>query len=227
MEVAIIAARSINGVIGRGGSIPWSIPSDKKHFKLLTTGDGNNAVIMGRRTWQSIARPLAGRKVIVLTHTAGGTKTREDVGGGIAEHQGNTTGGIVEHQDSAGGGVAETREDATGRSGGETRENAISGSEGGILRAASLEDALGMARQCSLQTAWIAGGQEVYAQALPYAARLCITEVLVEVEGDTYFPQFDKSLYTMEESAIQRGGFCDGKSVGYKYVTYTRHCVII
>ena len=70
MAVKIIAAVAQNGVIGANGKIPWHLPEDLKRFSKLTKGSGNNAVIMGRKTWQSLPRkyrPLAGRRNIVVS----------------------------------------------------------------------------------------------------------------------------------------------------------------
>ncbi len=64
MDIGIIAAISDNGVIGKDGRLPWHIPEDFKHFKKLTFG---NSVIMGRKTYNSIGKPLVGRENIVLT----------------------------------------------------------------------------------------------------------------------------------------------------------------
>ncbi len=64
MRVSIIAAHDFHKVIGFEGKIPWYIPADLQRFKDLTLG---NAVIMGRKTFQSIGRPLSGRLNIVLT----------------------------------------------------------------------------------------------------------------------------------------------------------------
>ena len=58
-----------NGVIGREGGLPWHLPDDLRHFKRLTTG---KPVIMGRRTFESIGRPLPGRDNIVLTRNEQG-----------------------------------------------------------------------------------------------------------------------------------------------------------
>ena len=64
---AIIAAYTKNArVIGKNGKIPWNIPDDLKRFKRLTTG---NAVIMGRKTFESIGKPLADRLNIVISRT--------------------------------------------------------------------------------------------------------------------------------------------------------------
>ncbi len=59
-----IAAVSMNGVIGNDLHIPWHIPEDFKHFKSTTMG---GVIVMGRRTWESIGKPLSGRENVVLT----------------------------------------------------------------------------------------------------------------------------------------------------------------
>jgi dihydrofolate reductase len=64
MIVSLIAAVSDNGVIGLDGAIPWHLPADLKLFKQLTMG---HYLIVGRRTYQSIGRPLPGRKMLVLS----------------------------------------------------------------------------------------------------------------------------------------------------------------
>ena len=64
MGIAIIAAMSRNRVIGREGAIPWHIPADLRRFRELTFG---HTVIMGRKTFESIGRPLAGRRNVVVT----------------------------------------------------------------------------------------------------------------------------------------------------------------
>lgn len=63
-ELAIVAAVAANGVIGAAGGLPWRLRHDLRHFRELTLG---HAVIMGRRTWESLAGPLAGRQNIVVT----------------------------------------------------------------------------------------------------------------------------------------------------------------
>ena len=64
MRISIIVAVAENGVIGRGGELPWRLPADLGRFKRLTMG---HTVIMGRRTWESIGRPLPGRRMIVVS----------------------------------------------------------------------------------------------------------------------------------------------------------------
>jgi len=63
-NVSLIAAVARNGVIGRDNAIPWRLPSDLKRFKALTFG---HPVVMGRRTFQSLGRPLPGRDNIVVS----------------------------------------------------------------------------------------------------------------------------------------------------------------
>jgi dihydrofolate reductase len=62
--ITLVVARAQNGVIGRGGKLPWHIPADLKRFKALTMG---SAMVMGRRTFDSLPGLLPGRRHIVLT----------------------------------------------------------------------------------------------------------------------------------------------------------------
>ncbi|MDP6479519.1 MAG: dihydrofolate reductase [Phycisphaerales bacterium] len=63
-QIVLVTAVSDNGVIGRGGDMPWHLPDDLRRFKKLTMG---HPIVMGRRTWDSIGRPLPGRTNIVMT----------------------------------------------------------------------------------------------------------------------------------------------------------------
>jgi len=64
MKLSIIVAVAENGVIGRGGQLPWHLSADLQRFKRLTMG---HAILMGRKTWESIGRPLPGRTSIVIS----------------------------------------------------------------------------------------------------------------------------------------------------------------
>ena len=68
MSVALVVAIAENGVIGREGGLPWRLSTDMKRFKAVTMG---KPVIMGRKTWESIGRPLPGRRNVVITRNAG------------------------------------------------------------------------------------------------------------------------------------------------------------
>ncbi len=134
-RVAIIAAVARNGVIGDRNRMPWYLPEDLRRFRQLTLG---HAVIMGRRTFESIGRPLAGRDNIVVTRTPDWTRP-------------------------------------------------------GCHAAHSLDAAL--AAVCEPRDAFVIGGAQIYALALPIASRLYITEIERDFEGDAFFPEFDRSRW--------------------------------
>jgi dihydrofolate reductase len=66
MHFKAIAAMSLNRVIGNGNKIPWHLPEDFKWFKQVTTG---NVIVMGRKTFESIGKPLPNRETVVLSRS--------------------------------------------------------------------------------------------------------------------------------------------------------------
>jgi dihydrofolate reductase len=64
VSLALVVACGENRVIGRAGELPWRLPDDLRRFRELTMG---HAIVMGRRTWESIGRPLPGRRNVVVT----------------------------------------------------------------------------------------------------------------------------------------------------------------
>ena len=62
--ITLVVARAANGVIGQNNTIPWRLPEDLQQLKATTIG---HVLIMGRKTWDSIGRPLPGRRTIVVT----------------------------------------------------------------------------------------------------------------------------------------------------------------
>ena len=64
MRISLIAAVAENGVIGRRGQLPWHVADDLRRFKQLTMG---HTIIMGRKTWESIGRPLPRRRIVVIS----------------------------------------------------------------------------------------------------------------------------------------------------------------
>jgi dihydrofolate reductase len=133
MTVSIIAALSTNGVIGRANGLPWRLSTDLKRLKALTMG---HHYIQGRKTYDTVGRPLPGRINIVITR----------------------------QQDFA---------------------------PEGIVVVHTLEEALRIAREAGDEEPFIAGGAQIFEQALHVADRMYLTRVHAEVEGDTYFPEFD------------------------------------
>ncbi|MEP7316840.1 MAG: dihydrofolate reductase [Sphingomicrobium sp.] len=84
-EIVIVVARARNGTIGKDNQLPWHIPADLKRFKALTMG---SAMVMGRKTFESLPGLLPGRRHIVLTRnpdwSADGAKIVHDVGEALA-----------------------------------------------------------------------------------------------------------------------------------------------
>lgn len=80
--ITLVLARAINGVIGKDGGLPWHIPADLKHFKRLTMG---TAMIMGRRTFDSLPGLLPGRRHIVLTRDTTWSAKGAEVAHGVRE----------------------------------------------------------------------------------------------------------------------------------------------
>jgi dihydrofolate reductase len=68
MILSLLVAASENNVIGKDNQLPWHLPNDLKYFKNQTWG---MPILMGRKTFESIGKPLQGRKSIVITRNAG------------------------------------------------------------------------------------------------------------------------------------------------------------
>ncbi|MCC7462169.1 MAG: dihydrofolate reductase [Gammaproteobacteria bacterium] len=80
-RITLVAAVADNGVIGARGALPWHLPDDLRHFKALTFG---HPVLMGRRTFAAIGRPLPGRRNLVLTRGAGALPAGVEAVGSLA-----------------------------------------------------------------------------------------------------------------------------------------------
>jgi dihydrofolate reductase len=81
-QITLIVARAQNGVIGRDGKLPWHIPADLKRFKALTMG---SAMVMGRKTFESLPGLLPGRRHIVLTRERGWQAEGAELAHDVAE----------------------------------------------------------------------------------------------------------------------------------------------
>jgi dihydrofolate reductase len=158
-RIFLIAAIARNGVIGANGGMPWRLPEDLKHFKKLTLG---HPVIMGRRTWESLGKPLPGRENIVVSRRAG--------------------------FEAPGASVAATLEAAIALCTGES-------------------------------VAFVIGGAEIYAAALPLADGLVLTEIDADYEGDTRFPEWDRKAWRVS----QKETHTSGEGVRFDFVLYERN----
>jgi dihydrofolate reductase len=159
-RVSIIAALARNRAIGRGNGMPWRLPEDLKRFRRLTMG---RAVIMGRKTLESIGAPLSGRDNIVITRSRDWFRS----------------GCIVAH---------------------------------------SLEAALAAVGE--EQDAYVIGGAQIYALAMPHARRLFLTEIERDFDGDAFFPEFDRSRW--REVSRERRASAGPEDFDYAFVEYER-----
>jgi dihydrofolate reductase len=82
MEISLIAALAHNRVIGKGNQLPWHMPADLQYFKRVTMG---KPIVMGRKSYASIGRPLPGRRNIVITQQVGYQAPGCDVVHSLAE----------------------------------------------------------------------------------------------------------------------------------------------
>ena len=143
--LSIIVAVAENGVIGDKNALLWHISEDLKHFKALTTG---HPVIMGRKTYESLGRPLPNRENVVLS------RQQLEIPGCRVVH--------------------------------------------------SLDEAVALFP--ADEELFVLGGVEIYAEALPRAARFYLTRVCHAYEGDTRFPAWDVREWRLVASeAFERG----------------------
>jgi len=167
MQIVLIAAVAENGVIGRGGAMPWRLKSDMRHFRALTMG---KPVVMGRKTYLSLSlKPLPGRTNIVVSRDPAFTVPSVLVAPSLP---------------------------------------------------AALEAARGAALRCGATEIMVTGGAGIYAQAMPLAARLEITRVHAEPEGDSVFPPIDPAIWAEAARTTHQAGPDD--DAGYDLVTYIR-----
>lgn len=82
MKVSLILAMAENRVIGRGNDLPWHLPADLKRFKALTL---DHTIVMGRKTWESIGRPLPRRRSIVISRNPDYEADGAEVAGSLDE----------------------------------------------------------------------------------------------------------------------------------------------
>lgn len=140
-RLTLVVARARNGVIGKDGALPWRMPSDLKHFKAATLG---KPVLMGRRTWDSLGRPLPGRANLVVTRSPAARAPGAWVFSDLAAAR---------------------------------------------AAAAAMAEAAGVDEVC------VIGGAALYAETLPLADRIVLTEVDLAPEGDVVLPPIDERVF--------------------------------
>lgn len=163
--LSLIAAVARNGAIGKDNALLWRLSEDLQFFKRTTMGC---PVIMGRRTYESIGRPLPGRRNIVITRNP----------------QWSAAG--VESTDSLPAALALLTDSASG----------------------------------SVNKAFVIGGAQIYAEALPLADEIVLTEIDRDFEADAFFPTWDKTAFT--EVSREAHHAPAPHDFDYAFVTYRR-----
>ena len=154
--LCLIAAVARNRAIGKDNALLVHLPGDLPRFKKLTLG---HSVIMGRKTWDSLGRPLPQRRNIVITRN---------------------------------------------------RSWHAEGAEA----AASLADALALV--ATEPKAFVIGGAQIYAEALPFADELALTEIDADLDGDVFFPEWDRSRFTQSS----REDHSSPQGLRYSFIHY-------
>ncbi len=160
MDIVLIAAVARNGAIGKNNALPWWLKADMTRFKSVTMG---HPVVMGRKTWESLGRPLPGRRNLVITRTP--------------EYR------------------AEGAE--------------CFGSPGEALAAIRGEE-----------TVFVIGGAEIYDAFLPCANRMLLTEVEADIDGDAFFPPFDRTVFRPGKRESHPAD--ENNQYAFTFVEYTR-----
>lgn len=161
MQIAMIAAMAAGRVIGLENKMPWHLPADLKHFKAVTLG---KPVVMGRKTYESIGRPLPGRRNIVIS--------RQPVP-----------------------------------------------ADSPVEWVSSIDDALALV--ADVAEVMIIGGAEIYRQCLPFATRLYLTEIALEVAGDAWFPDY-RAVADWQELANDYFPVSADNPIAYRFLTLAR-----
>lgn len=160
MIISLIAAVDRNRAIGKDGVMPWHLPADLKFFKRITM---DKPIIMGRKTFDAIGKPLPGRLNIVVTRD---TQWQHD----------------------------------------------------GVYVTHNIEDALRATAE--YEEVMIIGGANLYAQMLPDADRLYLTEIDAAFEADTFFPAVDTAQW--REAGRERHAADEKNPWPYSFVTLER-----
>lgn len=157
-QLTIVVATDLNNGIGINNTLPWRLPEDLAHFKRTTSG---HAILMGRKTFESIGRPLPNRRNIVITRNA-------------------------------------------------------DWQHAGVETATSLQAAAALAGDAP---AFIIGGAQIYAEALPLVDRLIVTRIAGSFDCDAFFPAIDEQHW--QETAREEH-HSETSGLDYAFVTYQR-----
>lgn len=157
-KLSIIVATDKKNGIGINNQLPWHLPEDLAHFKRTTSG---HTIIMGRKTFDSIGKPLPNRNNVVISHNPD-----------------------WQHDN--------------------------------VSRYSSIEEAL---RANVDEEVFVIGGAQIYAQALPLAHQLIVTEIQDEFECDAFFPTIDRQIW---QESKRESFVAESNQLHYEIVIYKR-----
>jgi len=143
MKISIIVAQGENRAIGKDNQMIWHLPKEFAHFKKTTLG---HCMIMGRKNFESIGKPLPGRTSIVVTRNIDYTVPK------------------------------------------------------GVIKSASIGEAIEIAKENNETEVFIIGGGQIYEQAMGIAEKLYLTTVHESFEADVFFPKIDYSQWKLVSS---------------------------
>ena len=149
--ISLIVATSLNNAIGKANAMLWHLPEDFKFFKNTTWG---MPIIMGRKTFESIGKPLPGRTNIIIT----------------------------------------SNKDWQAE---------------GTITVANINEAIKAAETTNAKEIFITGGGEIYKQTMPMADKIYRTLVHTEIDGDTFFPEIDETIW---EKVFEKNVAADEKN---------------
>lgn len=158
MIISLIVAMDRNRGIGKAGKLPWRLSTDMKRFRELTMG---HHLIAGRKTFESIGKPLPGRQTIIVTRD-------------------------------------------------------FNLNPEGCLTAASVPDAIALARERGESEVFVIGGAQIYAHALDAANRIYLTEVHADVDADTFFPEINGDSWSEKSASYHPPGDRDQYASTFK-----------
>jgi len=159
MTITLIAAVASNGVIGKDNDLPWRLPADMKYFKQQTIG---KPVLMGRKTFESLGKPLKDRTNVVLSRSLETAPEGCEIVGSVSE-------ALAKYGD------------------------------GELM---------------------VIGGADIYAQMLGSADRLLLTEIGAPIDGDAYFPAFDRGEWRLVSRT--EGVLDDKNALPHAFCVYER-----
>ncbi len=160
MKISIVVAQDQEGGIGKGNQLPWHLPADLKHFKAITTG---HYMLMGRKTFESIGKPLPNRISIVLTRNQSLKLPK------------------------------------------------------GVLKVASIEEGIELAKKAGEKELMIIGGGQLYASSLKWVDTIYLTKVDTKAAADTFFPKLSPEKWKQEEVKSYKAD--EKNQFSYQFIT--------